>query len=672
MTRFLIFISFLISLTAPLSAQPTSGQAGVFFDPATIPAMRSLFASDPVFSDLREKLNAIDRTAERNFLKNEVRYNDHLYDIARVGNTAQQMALLYLYSGDKDAAELAQECVESLMKFPKWDYFLEGGTKVFGLQRAPNSALAVAIVTEALGDLVSKETRTRWMQVLAERGIEPCWLATYGMRYPDRVKGWGFDPASTYLEHRPADKGLDLSRWPIILNTINLKAVPAGALAVSALTYRKYMGESDDTRRWIEQAVYSISTFRDIYAADGSYSEGISYANYTTMHIIQAVDAFRRTGVADLSALLNWSGYQSYLLEMSMPTKTDPYAIVNFSDAGQGAMASPSFWIARETRDGLAQWFGLHRAWERDIWSLIWYDPAVRPEPPISESHIWHSDLDWIVGRLGFGTDDLAVAMRSGPPFNHEHADRNSIILNCFGERLVTDPMRPPYSFADPSWVMRLTAGHSAVLIDGKGHQYVDGKEGTNASQASARIVRTRERREFLSWVSDATQAYQLVLPDVASVTRTVVMLKEIPAVLLIDKVIKKATPSTIQARFYGYNNDSSCTIDAGVTGFVIHRPLARVEGTSSAGDGVTYRSTLPTIPEEQAKKFPFAEVSTRTPSLETCLVTLLLPSRSSSAPGRVSISRTGSKTNALVQTGGESITVEVVESGAMPTFEVK
>ena len=44
------------------------------------------------------------------------------------------------------------------------------------------------------------------------------------------------------------------------------------------------MGETADTKRWLEQATYSIGTFRDIYKRDGSYNEGISYAHYTTLH----------------------------------------------------------------------------------------------------------------------------------------------------------------------------------------------------------------------------------------------------------------------------------------------------------------------------------------------------------------------------------------------------
>jgi hypothetical protein len=142
------------------------------------------------------------------------------------------------------------------------------------------------------------------------------------------------DTMSTYFMHRPLERGINLARWPIILNTINLKAIPASALALSALVYRKYMGETDNTRRWLEQATYSVGTFRDIYARDGSYNEGVSYAHYTTLHLIQAIDALHRAGVADLTDMLNWQGYQDYLLQMTLPTRDD-LVDCEFSDAGQ-------------------------------------------------------------------------------------------------------------------------------------------------------------------------------------------------------------------------------------------------------------------------------------------------------------------------------------------------
>jgi hypothetical protein len=658
----------LLGVQSALAAPPGGG---VFFDPQAVARYRELYAGNPLFSVLRKELDTVDRVRERKFLKSDVRYNDHLYDIYRVGNLALQMSLLYVYTGDTDAAALAQECVETLMKFPRWDFFLEGGTEVIGLQRAPGSAISVAIAVEALGDRIPLAVRKRWLATMAERGTEPSFRATYGMRYPERVKGWTMDSTSTFFTFRPLERGIDLSRWPVILNTINLKAIPASALALSALVYRKYHGETAETKRWLEQAAYSIGTFRDIYARDGSYNEGISYAHYTTLHIIQAVDALHRAGAADLTDMINWNGYQDYLLEMTLPARDDPRAIVNFSDAGTGANASCSFWIARETRDGLARWFGENLALTRDIWSVLYYDPSVPLTPPVQRSHIWSSDIGWIVGRTGYQPADLVVAMRSGDAYNHEHADRNSIIFKCFGEQLVVDPMRPPYSFRDPAWKMRLSAGHSGVLIDGKGHQYVDGHEGTNASQASAKLIRRGERDGYFFWTSDATSAYALVIPDVHSVTRTVVALADPSALVVVDKIIKSSEPSTVQARFYAYNTDGKGVIAATQEAFTVTRPYARLVGSSASVAGVTYTSSIPDIPDAQARLHPYAEVGTVKPEKEICLVTVLLPTPSGNVTGTASVTREALVYTAHITVGNRSTKVKIMDTGAVPEFQV-
>lgn len=671
-----IFPVILIADPIELSGQEKKINAekstGVFFDRKDIPEFRRLFKSDPMFAALKARLEGIDRQAERTFLETEVRYNDHLYDIKRVSDIAQHMAFLYLFSGDKDAANLAVQCVRTLMRFPKWDYFLDGGETIFGLQRAPGATLAVAICTEILGDLVDDKERREWLLTMGQRGNEPSFRAIYGMRYPDKVKGWSIDPQSTYFEHRPGDRGWDLSRWPIILNTINLKAVPAGALAIGALTYQKYLGEDENTRRWLEQAIFSISTFRDIFEHDGSYSEGVSYANYTTLHLVQAIIGLKRLLGVDLADLLNWSGYVTYLQEMTMPTHDNHTEIINFSDAGHGASSAVPFWIAGQTFDSEAQWFGKTLAHQHDEWSLLWYNLNVSVEPPDKGVKLWQSDLDWVVGRTGYEPGDLVVAMRSGGPHNHEHADRNSIIVKCFGEQLVTDPHRPPYSFTDPSWMMRTTAGHSAILIDGKGHQYVDGSEGTNSSKAVANIVRSGQRKGYLFWASDATPAYRLVLPDVKSVTRTVVVLYEIPAILLLDKVQKTNNPSRIQARFFGYNNDGKGRITARESGFTITRPSAQLHGYCFGNNDISVTTNKLPIPKEKADMYPFVEVSTRNAQTESFLISVLLPESGDGEQASVDIQRQkGDRYIVEIRNGNRGATCEIFDTAELPEYKI-
>ena len=645
---------------------------GLFFDPADLPRLQELYRRDAIFESLRNAYAEFDRQAERDFYANDIRYNDHLYDIARVARTAPEMAFLFAMTGDSDARDLAIESVRQLMQFPKWDYFLEGGDRVFGLQRAPAATVAVSMTVDLLGDAVEPDEREQWLLTMGERGCEACFLGLFGMRYKDQVEGWTMDETSTYFEHRPGDR-IDLSNWPTILDRTNLKAVPASALAIGASAYERAFGQSDDCDRWIEQAIHSVSTFGDLYASDGSYDENVSYANYTSEHLAQATDVLSRGGHANLYDLINWPGFVDFVQGMTLPTTADPNAIVNFGDAGRGMGSGVPFWIARHFGDGRAQWFGRKKTFGHNYWSVLWYEPEKSSDEPENEPTIYRSELDWIVARTGYEIDDLVVAMRSGGPSNHEHADRNSLIVKCFGEILVADPYRPPYSYSDPSWILRTTAGHSSLLIDGEGHQYHDGSEGTNPSDAVARIVREGQRDGYFYWVSDATPAYQLVNQDVASVTRSIVVLHGVPAVVVIDKVIKKETGSVIQSRFYADNTDANAEVTSTDRTFIIRRPAARVVGMAHSAAGSVMRQATLEIPGERAEQHPFVDVATSNPSTEPMLVTLLLPQRTDMtlSTGRVNGMDDGS-VEVRIQSGLSPAVCKVRDSGPIPEFEIR
>jgi hypothetical protein len=645
--------------------------AGLFFGAEDLPRLQTLYRAAGRFAPLRESIGAIDREAERRFMREDVRLNDHLLDLPRLTATAERMAFHYAMTNEDDAAALAAEAIRTLMRFPTWDYFLEAGHHVIGLQRAPAGALAVSLASDWLGDYLDPSERRSWLLTMAERGLEPSFRALYGMRHPERVIGWTMDRTSGYFEHRP-DDNFDLTNWPTILDDTNLKAVPATALTVGALAYRDEFGDDDDTRRWLEQAIYSVTTLGDLFTSDGSYDEGVSYAHYTALHVAQATSVLRRRLGNDLYDLINWSGFTTYLREMTMATRAEPTGIVNFGDNSSGATAAVPYWNAGRSFDGKSRWFGDNLAAEYDKWSLIWYPETVAAEAPPDTPHVWISDLDWLVARTGYGPRDLVVAMRSGPPANHEHADRNSLIVKAFGEQLVTDPYRPPYSNSDPAWMMRTTAGHSALLIDGEGHQYHDGSEGTNASDAHARIVRSSEHDGFAVWSSDATQAYHLVNPDVQSVTRTIAVLYEMPAVLVIDKVIKLATPSRLQARFFGYNRDDAGRIEATDHGFRTIRPGVILHAAAHAQDGLTVATGILPIPDEAARQHPFAELATMAPGLTPLLVTALLPQPDDSPAPRVEIRTLGDDSIEVVFANGtREARCQIVDTDAIPEIRV-
>ena len=89
----------------------------LFFSVADIPSIRQRYARDARFFAWREMLQGCNRAAERRFLREEVDVTEPLLEFRRVYDRAQEMAFLYLMTGDEDAAELSLEGARTMMKF---------------------------------------------------------------------------------------------------------------------------------------------------------------------------------------------------------------------------------------------------------------------------------------------------------------------------------------------------------------------------------------------------------------------------------------------------------------------------------------------------------------------------------------------------------------------------
>jgi len=309
-------------LAAAIS-RPSALTYGLFFGDEDLDRMRRLFETDLSFSAFRDELLNFDMASERKFMKDEVRYNDQLTHITRLGKTAELMAFRYLLTGDEESADLAIESVRTILKFENWDFYMEGD-QIIGVQRAPASVVSVSLAADWLGDRVSAEERAEWISVMGKRGSEPNYLSLYGIRNPRDVQGWHFDSTSTLFEIRPNHR-TDLNRRPEITQTANLRAVPAAALIIGAITDRLENGSTPDNERWLEMGIFNIEAFGNIFKKDGSYHEGVTYGHYTATQIAQATAILQRHTDIDLRQLINWPGYAQYVLNMFMPTTEDPY-----------------------------------------------------------------------------------------------------------------------------------------------------------------------------------------------------------------------------------------------------------------------------------------------------------------------------------------------------------
>ena len=610
-------VGFLLPRMRFFSLTPGISQDGhprLFFSGNDLPRVREN-ARLPLFKSYWESLLNADLAADTKFLREELDIHNHVAHLLRANEVLKRSAFVALIGENRAHEDLAKLAISKILSYNEWDYFMEGGKETIGLQRAPETTMAMSFAYDWLFDRLSSDEKAAMIKAIAEKGVPPCYRTLYGMRFPDRVKGWGFDPASSY-------KGrVDLSRWPIILDRTNLKMIPIAGLTIGALLlYDSY----PEAPKWLALARESLQNFAALYGKDGSYLEGISYWGYSTQHFAMSVDVLERMQDIDAKDLLNFRGTMRYALQMQMPSKNFPDDVVNFSDAAPTTDVSVGFWVAREFRDGIAQYTAESIRTKRNPFALIWYDRSVEPKQPPKALQDVKFDNEWIVSRSGWGIDDTVVAMRSGGPSNHEHADRNSVIVKAYGERLLHDPLGAAYPYTDKHWLLRLTEAHTAVLIDGKGHQYHDGHEGTNPSKAEAHVVQYEPGEQMTFFTSDATPAYQLVNSDVKKVQRTVVFVKP-DVVVFVDELEKKEVPSNFQARFQGFNVDGKAKLVVGPDGhsFEILRPSAKLFARVGCDRELQIAQGVLEVPVDKGI-FPYVQVSVE-PAKTCALVTVCL-----------------------------------------------
>ncbi len=591
-----------------------SAGVGLFFDAADIPNLRKKWQL-PLFEKYVQENLSVNLKGDEKFLQKELDFNNHIRHIARADQILIRESFVYLMTGQQARLDLALLALKKILAYPQWDYFMEAGTDIIGFQRAPETTMAVCLAYDWLSAVLDKKTKQTILQQLGPKGCEPCYRTLFGLRYPDQVKGWGFAP-TVQLEPR------DFSRWPYFINNTNLKAIPLCGLALGAATL---LGTSEQTDKWFEMVRYSYETLALLYHRDGSYPEGSSYGGYTTIHMLMAQVVLQRKLGIDLFDRINYNGFIEFMIGLHMPHDDPKDSCVNFGDGGAAMLSGIGFYVAAKTRDGLAQQAGLHYHRGHDPFSVIWYDPTVIPEAPDVKDHFKHFDLGWIVYRTGYRTNDLVAAMRSGPPANHEHGDRNSLILKAFGEILLADNKHPTYDHEKPGWILRTALAHNTVLIDGVGHPYIDGKEGTNMSRDEAVVVRKGLRKNFVFWSSDATPAYCLANPDIAVVIRSVFIVPEIPLLIVVDSIRKEEKDSLFSCRWHVENSDRQGSATLQLDGFTIHRPNARFFAKCTSDQGVVVQTDTMPMPVETGV-YPFVQVSTKIKSQRAVFIMVGMP----------------------------------------------
>ena len=595
--------SLLYSSLAPLASiagMPEKGGSGhIFFSEDDLPMIRANTRT-PLLAPLYKEWSSHPPSLIVEAMDKFEASGEIIRDFMAVLRELARSTMVQLVEPSKEREKSLINTLERLVIAPHWDYFRDGGTEVIGIQRASFATVRLLFAREVLGDAISENLDRKLIKAIANKGCLPCFRTVYDMENPDTVIGWDFD------EKHAGFYDITMERWPMILGANNLRAAPTGALGLGALAL---MGKDPRADKWLAMAVESTKRFLKLFTPDGSYFEGLSYLSYSLRTTLPFMHAHRKlVGDVDWLGLVNFDGMLDYVMTMQMGKNDDGSPdIVNFSDARKSVFPGSLSLIGEWTGNSLAGYAAKEAGHAEWIYDFLWYRPEAPASPPRKELLNMRNDLNWIICRSGWKADDSVIAFKSGGPANHEHADRNHITYKAHGERLLNDHFGASYDRRNPGWKMRLPRAHNTVLIDGVGHPYIEGLEGTNDSQAYANILDYSDHGKHVWWTSDASPAYILNNYHVNQVLRSVIYAK--PGVIVVmDQIRLRYRPQVVDARFFPDNADGKADLSVDGNRFTLIRPKAKLHGLVASSTSAMPRLARLEVPSETGD-FPCVEV---------------------------------------------------------------
>lgn len=588
------------STGAPTSASTTASSApGVLFDRDELPRIRQSL-QHPAFAPYWASCQDADLAADRRFLTQEVDLKNRVRDLGRVAGIALRSSFTHAIEPAPAQLAIATLAIETALKFQTWDWILEDEKHLVGVMRGPMVGVQLTCAQDWLGSDLSTALRDAIFQRLADEVGPAAYRAVHGELGATPMPRWSMDPDSTGLTRN------DVSQWPKILAQTNLQIIATSGLIAAAAMIPHH----PDAKKWQALGQKSLRNFIAHQPADGSFAEGSAYWGFTYNYFCLCLELLRRHCGIDERNIADFPAMSRYFLRATMPTHDTPRDTLSIGDCSNSGSVIGLAWIAREFRDSTAQHLltrpGMATTEAGLCWGAIWFDPSVSTQPAADITTNYRLEPGLVVSRTGWTDQDTVVCLRSGDPCNHEHADRNSLLFAACGERLFNDPVKASYDPKHPRWLLRQTEAHSSVLIDGRGHTYHHGEEGTNASHARARLTGYQVGLNWMSTTSVATSAYRIAGLPVKQVTRTIVFVQ--PNMLIVFDAIDLESARPVEIRYQVHNDDGSGDVTASTPQFEISRPFARLHAQVGSTGSIRVGTGKLDLPSEHGI-YPFASI---------------------------------------------------------------
>ncbi len=236
---------------------------------------------------------------------------------------------------------------------------------------------------------------------------------------------------------------------------MNQGAVFGSGYALAALALA---GGEPDAKILIDRAGAAMRTVMARYFGDDGWApEGFGYWTFTMSTAVTALEPLARAAGAPLADWLTEGVKRGALYPQHLRSVAlERFGAINFNDAhyGGGPPSSVLLLYARFLGDA-----GARQLWDQvfgagnppaDFLSFLWCEPLPEPAAPVLDPAFRFADRGATFLRTGSAYGGTLFALQtSSIRQGHYHNDRNSFILEAYGERLVVDPGQ--ISYADPT-----------------------------------------------------------------------------------------------------------------------------------------------------------------------------------------------------------------------------
>jgi len=447
------------------------------------------------------------------------------------GNRLIPFAFACVISGDSGHCDLAKTYLLTYASWRQWD---ENNCRDLGLG---HMLLGNAIAYDWLYDILTptqRQTVRTSLAAWAQKMYEASAAASYQASW---CNWW----RKAYLQNH---------------NWINHSGLGMAALAL--------FGEDDRAQMWLDQASNRMSVVRDVLneIKGASWHESIPYQSYALTLSLPFLVNLRKIGGVELLPQDYLRDYSYWRIFNHIPNSTQfilAYGDFDWSWANGYIAQNVLRFIANNYSDGGAEWMAqqliANEGRSANLWSTPWYvfeflyyNPSVMPQPPTDlQKARTFPDLEGIIWRTGWGTNDLIFGLKTGayggrfaydtytqgvypwePPcaktgcelsFGHDHEDSNGFYIHKSGRWLAPEV---------EGYHVRTTTQHNTLLIDGQG-QY---RPPDTAEQSPAELIGsdgflevTANTPNFDYVAADATRRYKNIA-GVQDVTRYVVFIR--------------------------------------------------------------------------------------------------------------------------------------------------